>query len=77
MRHHELEDLIDTASVFIGVGTSAQVYPAAGLLTLFEETEQKFFIDPHPAYEANGFKLIQSTAAKALPELVQTLLEAA
>ncbi len=74
MRRNDLEELIDTASIFIGVGTSAQVYPAAGLLTLFNETERKFFIDPNPAYEAlRGFEVIQSTAANALPQLVQTL----
>ncbi len=78
MRRGDLEDLIDTASIFIGVGTSAQVYPAAGLLTLFSETEQKFFIDPNPAYEAlRGFEVITSTATDALPKLVQTLLETA
>ncbi|MGQ9804679.1 MAG: SIR2 family NAD-dependent protein deacylase [Chlorobiales bacterium] len=74
MRHGYLEELIDTASVFIGVGTSAQVYPAASLLTLFGETKQKFFIDPHPAYEAlHSFEVIPSTATDALPKLVQTL----
>ncbi len=76
MRNGKLEELIDTASVFIGVGTSAQVYPAAGLLTLFNETEQKFFIDPNPAYEAlRGFEVIKATASEAMPKLVQTLLE--
>jgi NAD-dependent deacetylase len=74
MRRGYLEELIDTASIFIGAGTSAQVYPAAGLLTLFEETEQKIFIDPNPAYEAlRGFQVIKSTATEALPKLVQTL----
>lgn len=74
MRRDDLEELISTANIFIGVGTSAQVYPAAGLLTLFCETEQKFFIDPNPAYEAlSGFEVITSTASDALPKLVQTL----
>jgi NAD-dependent deacetylase len=74
MQSDYLGNLIDTASIFIGVGTSAQVYPAAGLLTLFEQTEQKFFIDPNPAYEAlHGFEVIPSTATDALPKLVQTL----
>lgn len=74
MRRGYLEELIDTASVFIGVGTSAQVYPAAGLLSLFAETERKFFIDPRPAYEAlRGFEVIEATAATALPKLAQEL----
>lgn len=74
MRGDYLENLIDTASIFIGIGTSAQVYPAAGLLMLFEQTEQKFFIDPNPAYEVlHGFEVIPSTATAALPKLVQTL----
>ncbi len=77
MRRGYLEELINTASVFIGVGTSAQVYPAAGLLVLFEETEQKFFIDPNPAYEAlHGFEVIESTATEALPKLALRLVQA-
>ncbi|MFN3560583.1 MAG: SIR2 family NAD-dependent protein deacylase [Chloroherpetonaceae bacterium] len=76
MRRKDLEELIDTASIFIGVGTSAQVYPAANLLSLFANTEQKFFIDPNPAYEAlRGFKVIESTATSALVKLVQDLMQ--
>lgn len=75
MRKDYLDELRHTASIFIGVGTSAQVYPAAGLLTQFEETERKFFIDPNPAYDVlYGFEVIKSTAAEALPKLVQALL---
>jgi len=78
MRQPYLEELIDTASVFIGVGTSAQVYPAAGLLTLFADTKQKYFIDPNPAYGAlYGFSVLEGKASVKLPELVQQLLGSA
>lgn len=74
MRRGYLDELIETAFAFIGVGTSAQVYPAAGLLSLFAETKHKFFIDPRPAYDAlRGYEVIASTAASALPKLAQEL----
>ena len=40
MRFHELADLADRTEVFIGVGTSAQVYPAAGVIDIFSERAQ-------------------------------------
>lgn len=70
MREHELMELIRTADVFIGIGTSAQVYPAAGLLPMFRRTPQKYFIDPHPAYEAlNGYEVMKGSASEMMPKL--------
>jgi NAD-dependent deacetylase len=78
MREDYLEELVETADVFIGVGTSAQVYPAAGLLTLFHDTPRKIFIDPNPAYAAlHGFEVLAAKAADAFPDLVKRLVSAA
>jgi NAD-dependent deacetylase len=77
LRESDLQRLIATADVFIGVGTSAQVYPAAGLLQIFADTARKFFVDPHPAREAlPGYDVRQGTAASILPRLVDDLLGA-
>ncbi|MGA9406154.1 MAG: Sir2 family NAD-dependent protein deacetylase [Bacteroidota bacterium] len=77
MKQGYLDDLVKTAEIFIGVGTSAQVYPAAGLLPLFIRTQQKFFIDPHPAYEhLNGFEILKGTASERMPALADKLLSA-
>ena len=75
MREAYLDELVNTADIFIGVGTSAQVYPAAGLLPLFRRTREKYFIDPHPAYEMlDGFTVLKGTASDQLPKLAATLL---
>ena len=38
-----------TADILIIIGTSMQVYPAAGLVNYVEDNVQKYFIDPRPA----------------------------
>jgi NAD-dependent deacetylase len=76
LREDELQRLITTADVFIGVGTSAQVYPAAGLLQIFADTPQKYFVDPKPDREVLvGYDVRQGTAAVELPRLVDELLQ--
>ena len=75
MREEHLMQLIKAADIFIGVGTSAQVYPAAGLLPMFRKTKEKYFIDPHPNGELlDGFTILQGSASEQLPLLVKKLL---
>lgn len=74
MREEVLRDAVRRAEVFIGVGTSALVYPAAGLLPMFRRTPEKYFIDPHPNDEMlEGFTVLQGSASEHLPQLVKTL----
>jgi NAD-dependent deacetylase len=75
MRDEFLSELVHSADIFIGVGTSAQVYPAAGLLPLFRRTKEKYFIDPHPNYDVlEGFHILQGSASEQLPELVKNFI---
>lgn len=75
MRVDELSEIVSQVDVFIGVGTSAKVYPAAHLLYFFKNVKEKYFIDPNPAYGVlDGFKVLQGTAAEKLPELVENLI---
>lgn len=75
LREAELAHLVATADVFVGVGTSAQVYPAAGLLQVFADTPRKVFVDPHPAFEVlSGYDVRQGPAARELPLLVDEWL---
>ena len=76
MREGELMQLIRVADIFIGVGTSAQVYPAAGLLPMFRCTPEKYFIDPHPAYEVlDGYDVLKGSASEMMPKLAEKLLD--
>ncbi|MGE5315385.1 MAG: SIR2 family NAD-dependent protein deacylase [Acidobacteriota bacterium] len=75
MKEEELDELVRTASVFIGIGTSALVYPAAGLLPIFRHTPEKYFIDPAPNYEMlSGYTVLEGKAADEMPKLARKLL---
>ena len=60
--------------VFICVGTSAEVYPAAYLVSFFAQVKNKFIVDPAPKKVAD-YELLEGTAAAKLPELVERLLD--
>lgn len=75
MRHEYLDELVSTADIFIGIGTSAQVYPAAGLIPLFRRTKEKYFIDPHPQVDVlHGYTVLKGSASDQMPRLVSSLL---
>ena len=75
MRIAEMEALVQDASVFIGVGTSAQIYPAAGLLQLFEPVKWKYFIDPNPPSRLGSYDVMTGAACGLLPKLADELLD--
>ncbi len=52
--------IVEEADIFIVVGTSLQVYPAAGLIHYALRAEQKFIVDP------NAYELAQSAQWKVL-----------
>jgi NAD-dependent deacetylase len=71
MREEFLMEQIRIADIFIGVGTSALVYPAAGLLPMFRRTNEKYFIDPNPNYDViDGYTVLKGSASEQLPKLV-------
>ena len=66
-----------TADIFIVVGTSLQVYPAAGLLDYVAAETPKYIIDPNMPEvrkSANLF-LMEEKATTGLPKLVKELLD--
>ncbi len=68
---------IEDADILIVVGTSLEVYPAAGLLHYFPIENPIFLIDPnrHEDLSKSNLRLIKSTAAEALPKLAEMLVE--
>lgn len=74
MRVDDLYQIVAQVDVFIVIGTSATVYPAANLLKFFQNVPEKYFIDPNPNYAAlNGFTILEGSATKHLPSLVASL----
>lgn len=68
------EKIVSRADVLIVVGTSLQVYPAAGLAFYAPETARRILVDPKPP-EVDGFKVIAKSASDGLRD-VDALLRA-
>jgi NAD-dependent deacetylase len=70
------ESICRKADILIVIGTSLQVYPAAGLIRYADRDVPKYIIDPgSPAYQSNGFiEHIPMTATEGVPLLVDRLL---
>jgi len=68
--------IILEADIFMVIGTSLNVYPAAGLVYFVAASATKYHIDPNglPQDNKDGFHVIAEKAGKVLPALVQSLL---
>lgn len=69
-------ELVRQADIFVIIGTSLAVYPAAGLLSYAPDGIPVFVIDPHIPAEArrHGFHLIEKGASEGVAELKKLLL---
>ncbi|MBI3235575.1 MAG: NAD-dependent deacylase [Bacteroidetes bacterium] len=63
------------AEIFIIVGTSMQVYPAAGLIDYLPRNCKKYIVDPDtiPSHLQHSFKHIKENGTVGLPLLVEEL----
>lgn len=61
------------ADIFIIIGTSLNVYPAASLINYASRAERIILVDPEPLSYPN-IEIISEKANKAVPELVKELL---
>jgi len=67
--------LIQDADIVMIIGTSMQVYPAAGLLTYAPNMIPVYFVDPNPAIvPRKGLTIIAEKATIGLTRLVNQLL---
>jgi NAD-dependent deacetylase len=74
----EAISIISNADIVIIIGTSMQVYPAAGLISYAPLSCKSYYIDPFPAInhelKNRDIEIIENTAVEAVPELVKKLL---
>ncbi|WP_300438905.1 NAD-dependent deacylase [Christiangramia sp.] len=69
-------EIVETADIVIVIGTSMQVYPAAGLVDFAPKDARIYFIDPNPNIsESENLEIIRKTAVVGVPELTERLLE--
>lgn len=67
--------LCSLADIVIVVGTSMQVYPAAGLINCASDEAAKFYIDPKAENiaQVSNLRVIQANAGTGIPELAEKL----
>ncbi len=70
-------ELASSAEIFIIIGTSLNVYPAAGLVNYAPERASKYLVDPSAFTKdyISNLTIIKETAGKGVPELVDRLLK--
>ena len=70
-------DIVETADILIIIGTSLQVYPAAGLMNYVDQSVPVYYIDPKPAtiYDLpNELKILPLTAVEGMKIVKEELL---
>lgn len=67
-------ELVQQADIFVVIGTSLNVYPAAGLLHYVRRGVPVYYIDPHPASVPAGVTVLQMGASKGVKKLAEILL---
>ena len=69
----EATDLVAQADIFVIIGTSLQVYPAAHLIHHCKPGTAMYYIDPNPTTIPSEFKHIKSNATMGMEHLLQIL----
>ena len=70
-------DIVETADILIIIGTSLQVYPAAGLMNYVDQNVPVYYIDPNPATIndlPNELKILPLTAVEGMKIVKEELL---
>src|SRR6185295_10164598 len=72
----EAQKIMTRADIFVLVGTSLQVYPAAGLIDYLPIGVPKYIIDKQPPYipSHHNFHVIEKSATEGVKELAGMLL---
>ncbi len=65
--------LVSEADVFVVIGTSLNVYPAAGLLHYVRPGTPVYYIDPHPASVPAGVTVLPLPATQGVARLASML----
>lgn len=68
-------DIVAKADILVVIGTSLNVYPAAGLIHYASNTCRKYLIDPHPANvpASMNVRIIPKGASEGMKELCELL----
>ncbi len=65
--------LVEEADIFVVIGTSLNVYPAAGLLHYVRKGVPVYYIDPNPAPVPAGVTVLRMGASEGVAKLAELL----
>lgn len=68
-------EIIQTADVILVVGTSLNVYPAAGILDYAPANASFYLVDPNDVAVPSYFSVIKDNASSGVPKIVERLME--
>ncbi len=68
------EQIAENADLFIVIGTSLNVYPAAGLLDHISSECNLMLIDPNEVHITRPCRIIKETAVVGVPKLIKELM---
>lgn len=68
-------EAVESADIFIVVGTSLNVYPAASLVDYAPDHAKRYLIDPENVYVSKDFEIIEDKATSGLEALKSHLLQ--
>lgn len=73
---HDAAEMVSSADIFIVIGTSLNVYPAAGLVHYAKTSIPKYICDPHALSlpGVSNLKVFTSKAGDTIPNLVDHLM---
>ena len=66
-------DLVEQADIFVVIGTSLVVYPAAGLMHYVRSGVPVYYIDPNPSPVPSFVKVIAEPATRGVAQLIDIL----
>jgi NAD-dependent deacetylase len=66
-------DLVEQADIFVVIGTSLVVYPAAGLLSYTRPGIPVYYIDPNPAAVPSRINVLRTGASVGVRQLIELL----
>lgn len=67
-------DMVQEADIFVVIGTSLNVYPAAGLLSYVRRGVPVYYIDPNPAKVPPGVEVLPMVATEGVKALKEKLI---
>lgn len=68
-------EITSKADIFVVIGSSLAVYPAAGLINYAPKKAQLFLIDPKEVQVFNGVHVIKTVASEGVKQLTKILLD--